>query len=61
VGVNDGIADLKRHLASTPSAGGYLTTVRLTDKMPLSAIMQVNTLISSIPVCSTGTSASQAR
>ncbi len=31
VGINDGIADLKRHLASTPSAEGYLTTNRLTE------------------------------
>jgi hypothetical protein len=47
VGVNDGIADLKRHLASTPSAEGYLTTAETTDKMPLPANMQVNTPISS--------------
>lgn len=47
MGVNDGIADLKRHLASTPSAEGYLTTARTTDKMPPSANMQVNAHISS--------------
>jgi hypothetical protein len=47
MGVNDGIADLKRHLASTPSAEGYPTTAETTDKMPLPANMQVNTLISS--------------
>src|ERR1700733_427810 len=47
VRVNDGIADLKRHLASTPSAEGYLTTAWTTDKMPVLANMQVNTLISS--------------
>jgi hypothetical protein len=34
VGVYDGIADLKRHLASTPSAEGYLTTAQTPDKMP---------------------------
>jgi hypothetical protein len=51
VGVYDGIADLKRHLASTPSAEGYLTTVWTTDKMPLLANMQVNTPISSIRQC----------
>src|SRR5580692_8744372 len=47
VRVNDGIADLKRHLASTPSAEGYLTTAWTTDKMPVLANMQVNTPISS--------------
>jgi hypothetical protein len=47
VRVNDGIADLKRHLASTPSAEGYLTTPWTTDKMPVLANMQVNTPISS--------------
>src|SRR6202044_1152610 len=47
VRVNDGIADLKRHLASTPSAEGYLTTSWTTDKMPALANMQVNTPISS--------------
>jgi hypothetical protein len=48
MGVNDGIADLKRHLASTPSAEGYLTTAETLDKMPWLANMQVNTPISSI-------------
>src|ERR1700722_19916495 len=47
VRVNDGIADSKRHLASTPSAEGYLTTAWTTDKMPVLANMQVNTPISS--------------
>jgi hypothetical protein len=47
MGVNDGIADLKRHLASTPSTEGYLTTARACDKTSLLANMQVNTLISS--------------
>jgi hypothetical protein len=57
VGVNDGIADLKRHLASTPSAGGYLTTAQTTNKMPLSADMQVNKTISSILQCARQASA----
>jgi hypothetical protein len=61
VGVNDGIADLKRHLASTPSAEGYLTTARTTDKMPLMANMQVNTLISSTRQCAQQAYASRAR
>jgi hypothetical protein len=26
MGVDDGIADLERHVATTPSAEGYLTT-----------------------------------
>src|SRR6202044_1833863 len=47
VRVNDGIADSKRHLASTPSAERYLTTSWTTDKMPVLANMQVNTPISS--------------
>jgi hypothetical protein len=57
MGVNDGIADLKRHLASTPSAEGYLTTAWTTDKMPLPANMQVNTLISSTRQCARQASA----
>jgi hypothetical protein len=47
VGVYDGIADLKRHLASTPSAEGHLITARTAEELPVHANMQVKTLISS--------------
>jgi hypothetical protein len=45
VGIDDGIADLERHVASTPSAEDHLTTSDGVDKMPLGVNMQVSTVV----------------
>ena len=42
MGIDDGIADLERHVASTPSAEGHLTTFNGVDKMPITLNMQVS-------------------
>src|ERR1700733_2082331 len=42
MGIDDGIADLERHVASTPSAEGHLTTYNGVDKMPMPLNMQVS-------------------
>jgi hypothetical protein len=47
MGIDDGIADLERHVASTPSAEDHLTTSRGVDKMLLVANMQVSTVVAS--------------
>jgi hypothetical protein len=45
MGIDDGIADLERHVASTPSAEGHLTTLSGNDKMPITLNMQVSTVV----------------
>src|SRR5208282_2142284 len=45
MGIDDGIADLERHVASTPSAEHHLTTSRGVDKMPYVVNMQVSTVV----------------
>src|SRR5271166_1047113 len=45
MGIDDGIADLERHVASTPSAEDHLTTSNGVDKTPLVANMQVSTVV----------------
>jgi hypothetical protein len=49
MGIDDGIADLERHVASTPSAEDHLTTPGGVDKMPLVADMQVSTVLPARP------------
>jgi hypothetical protein len=43
MGIDDGIADLERHVASTPSAEGHLTTSGGVDKTPPTVNLQVST------------------
>src|SRR5262249_37540189 len=45
VGIDDGIADLERHVASTPSAEGHLTMLHGVDKMPKAVNRQVSRLL----------------
>ena len=45
MGIDDGIADLERHVASTPSAEDHLTTSRGVDKMLWVVNMQVSTVV----------------
>src|SRR5208282_2645247 len=45
MGIDDGIADLERHEASTPSAEDHLTTSGGVDKMPSAVNMQVSTVV----------------
>ena len=48
MGIDDGIADLERHVASTPSAEGHLTTSGAVDKTPLTVNLQVSTPITGL-------------
>src|SRR6516165_271813 len=45
MGIDDGIADLERHVASTPSAEDHLTTSGGVDKTPMRVNVQVSTVI----------------
>src|SRR5690349_18300225 len=45
MGIDDGIADLERHVASTPSAEDHLTTSDGADKTPWGVNVQVSTVI----------------
>src|SRR6266568_979639 len=45
MGIDDGIADLERHVASTPSAEVHLTTSDGVDKTPMGVNMQVSTVM----------------
>src|SRR6516162_192521 len=48
MGIDDGIADLERHVASTPSAEGHLTTSNGVDKTLSAVNMQVSTPITAL-------------
>jgi hypothetical protein len=54
MGIDDGIADLERHVASTPSAEGHLTMLHGVDKMPMAVNMQVSRQLRAAPMLFTG-------